>query len=88
MKRFPSGVADELGFYVYLYINPLTEPIFYIDKGKNNRCFDHLFVSTKISSFASVPISLLLFVRSVFANNPNAFNVGSVILSRLLFAKL
>lgn len=42
MNRFPRGIADELGFYVYIYINPLTTKIFYVGKGKNNRCFDHL----------------------------------------------
>lgn len=29
------------GFYVYLLVNPLTETIFYVGKGKGSRAFDH-----------------------------------------------
>jgi hypothetical protein len=40
-KLSPS-VIKELGYYVYLYINPIDDSIFYVGKGKGNRVFDHL----------------------------------------------
>lgn len=40
-KLSPS-VIEKLGYYVYIYINPLNDSIFYVGKGKGNRVFDHL----------------------------------------------
>jgi hypothetical protein len=40
--KLPSSVIEKLGYYVYLYINPLDDSIFYVGKGKGNRVFDHL----------------------------------------------
>ncbi|HEY0076122.1 MAG TPA: hypothetical protein VGB77_18620 [Abditibacteriaceae bacterium] len=39
---FSSGVAEQLGFYVYLYFDPFTDTPFYIGKGQGNRVFEHL----------------------------------------------
>ena len=41
-KQFPAGVAEQLGYYVYLYSHPLTGNIFYVGKGKGNRIFQTL----------------------------------------------
>ncbi len=41
-SKFSPSVIEKLGYYVYLYINPLTDTIFYVGKGKGNRVFDHL----------------------------------------------
>ena len=41
-RSFPVGIAEELQSYVYLYVDPLDDKIFYIGKGINNRVFDHL----------------------------------------------
>jgi hypothetical protein len=38
---FPK-VIKKLGYYVYVYINPFTDTIFYVGKGKENRVFAHL----------------------------------------------
>lgn len=40
---FPPGVAEAIGFYVYLLLDPRTEPPspFYVGKGKGNRIFAH-----------------------------------------------
>lgn len=40
--KFSQKVSENLGYYVYLYINPLTNKVFYIGRGKDNRAFDHL----------------------------------------------
>jgi hypothetical protein len=31
-----------MGHYVYLYIHPKTDNIFYVGRGKGNRAFQHL----------------------------------------------
>lgn len=43
MDEFPAGVPEQLGYYVYLYIDPRDEKPFYVGKGKDNRAFTHLF---------------------------------------------
>ena len=40
--RIPKDVARKLGFYVYLYINPLDGRVFYVGKGKGSRALVHL----------------------------------------------
>src|SRR5688500_18661586 len=44
MVHISSSVARQLGWYVYLYVNPLDEKIFYVGKGKGARCLAHLDV--------------------------------------------
>ena len=36
-------MAERLGHYVYLYVDPRDGKVFYIGKGKGERCLDHLF---------------------------------------------
>jgi len=40
--RIPAAVARRLGFYVYLYVNPLDGSVFYVGKGKRGRALAHL----------------------------------------------
>jgi hypothetical protein len=42
LRRFPSKAVEKLGHYVYLYIDPETEEVFYVGKGRANRAFSHL----------------------------------------------
>lgn len=35
-------MIEKIKFYVYLYSDPDTKEVFYIGKGRGNRCFDHL----------------------------------------------
>lgn len=42
MKQFSPKVAEQLKYYVYLYLDPRTDQTFYIGKGKGNRAFGHL----------------------------------------------
>jgi hypothetical protein len=39
---FSEQIKSTLGSYVYLYIDPTNNEIFYVGKGKNNRAFSHL----------------------------------------------
>jgi hypothetical protein len=36
-------MAEKLGYYVYLYVDPRDGKVFYIGKGKDERCLEHLF---------------------------------------------
>lgn len=42
ITRFPSKLAEDLGCYVYVYIDPRNDGVFYIGKGIGQRCFSHL----------------------------------------------
>jgi hypothetical protein len=46
MKLSPKTI-ERLGYYVYLYINPIDKSIFYVGKGKGNRVFAHLNDATE-----------------------------------------
>lgn len=37
-----SKVTESLGHYVYLYVDPRDETVFYVGKGSGNRCLGHL----------------------------------------------
>jgi hypothetical protein len=39
--RFPPGVADKIGWYVYRLIDPRNGETFYVGKGKGDRVFSH-----------------------------------------------
>jgi len=40
--KFTDEVISEIKSYVYLYIDPNNDEVFYIGKGQGNRCFQHL----------------------------------------------
>lgn len=50
MHSFAPGVAEKIGFYVYLLIDPRGDVIFYVGKGTANRCFAHLAEARKTSA--------------------------------------
>lgn len=41
LDRLPAGVAEHLGCYVYLYVDPRDARPFYVGKGKGYRVLDH-----------------------------------------------
>lgn len=43
-RSFPPGVAEKIRHYVYMLLDPRTDPAepFYVGKGKGDRIFDHL----------------------------------------------
>ena len=40
--KFSNEVISKLKYYVYLYIDPVINEVFYVGKGKGNRVFAHL----------------------------------------------
>lgn len=40
--HIPDEVFQRLGYYVYLYVDPRTERVFYVGKGVGNRAVSHL----------------------------------------------
>jgi len=42
ISEFPLSIHDKLKYYVYLYIDPRNNEIFYVGKGNRNRAFAHL----------------------------------------------
>lgn len=42
ITEFPKSIRDKLKHYVYLYIDPRDDKVFYVGKGQGNRAFAHL----------------------------------------------
>lgn len=47
IPRIAPAVAKKLGYYVYLYVNPLDSSVFYVGKGKSGRVLAHLRADEK-----------------------------------------
>jgi uncharacterized protein len=45
--RFPPGVSEKIGYYVYCLIAPGSSKPFYVGKGKGNRVFVHAAAAIK-----------------------------------------
>jgi hypothetical protein len=43
LRSLKPGMAEKLGYYVYLYVDPRDGKVFYIGKGKGERCLAHLY---------------------------------------------
>lgn len=41
-ERFSKPVREKLGYYVYRLVDPRNDETFYVGRGVNNRCFDHM----------------------------------------------
>ncbi len=42
ITKFTSEIKEYLKYYVYIYVDPQTDEIFYVGKGKGDRVFSHL----------------------------------------------
>jgi hypothetical protein len=47
IKKLSHKVVERLGYYVYLYIDPHDDTVFYVGKGKGNRVLSHLSEKTE-----------------------------------------
>lgn len=45
--KIPPAVSSVLGYYVYVYVDPADESVFYVGKGKGSRALAHLNVVEK-----------------------------------------
>ena len=50
IKSFSKLTKDSLGYYVYVLVDPDSNEIFYVGRGKNNRGFEHLNSKSKSES--------------------------------------
>ena len=61
---FDNLTSSKLGYYVYALVNPITQKVFYIGKGINNRVFAHvqeiLDVNSEIDSIKKTEIKAIL----------------------------
>lgn len=49
-----ADVSNVLGFYVYAYIDPRDNSVFYIGKGVGSRAVSHLFDKSESSKVARI----------------------------------
>jgi hypothetical protein len=47
IPKIPRGIAQKLGHYVYIYVDPTHETVFYVGKGWGTRAVVHLNVTEK-----------------------------------------
>jgi uncharacterized protein len=63
------GVAERLGFYVYVLSDPRKKPVapFYVGKGTGNRCFDHIVEARRTRKPDTVEYPKLSTIRAIEA---------------------
>ena len=65
---FIPGVTEQIGFYVYLLIDPRNDEIFYIGKGAGNRCFAHLTEAQTTQADAIGDYEKLARIRDIYTS--------------------
>ena len=71
IDAFRAGVAEKLGFYVYLLIDPRDHTIFYVGKGTANRCFAHLVEARKTIADSVADYAKLVRIREIERSGSN-----------------
>lgn len=61
------GVAERLGYYVYLLIDPRDGRVFYVGKGTGERCFQHIVEARKTAADSKADYPKLAAIRSIEA---------------------
>jgi len=57
--KIPPSVAAKLGYYVYVYVDPSDESVFYVGKGKGSRAVAHIDSSRIRRSKAAPRVDIL-----------------------------
>jgi len=63
--RWRPGVEENLGYYVYLLIDPRDDSIFYVGKGTGWRCFSHLDEAHKTTRDSKGDYEKLATIRDI-----------------------
>src|SRR5574344_2263819 len=58
-ESFDELQQQQLGFYVYMLIDPRNNRPFYIGKGVNNRIFDHLHCALKDKDISNAKYEII-----------------------------
>jgi uncharacterized protein len=66
--RWRPGVAEKLGYYVYVLSDPNTNAPFYVGKGLGDRCFSHLVEARHTSADTKGDYQKLQTIRSIEAS--------------------
>jgi hypothetical protein len=56
--KFIAGVTDKLGYYVYALIDPRTDEVFYVGKGRGNRVYQHARHAKKVTGESAEELKL------------------------------
>jgi len=67
VEGFAPAVAEALGFYVYLLIDPADGSVFYVGKGTGNRCFAHLRAARLVPDAETADFAKLAKIRAIEA---------------------
>jgi hypothetical protein len=59
------GIVENLGYYVYLLIDPRNNLAFYVGKGTGGRCFSHIWEARKTSRDSTGDYEKLATIRHV-----------------------
>ena len=68
MTGFAPGVPEQIGFFVYLLIDPRDGDVFYVGKGTGNRCFAHLAEARNTLADSIGDYAKLSRIRSIESN--------------------
>ncbi len=63
--RWRPGVEENLGYYVYLLIDPRDDSVFYVGKGTGGRCFSHLDEAHKTTRDSKGDYEKLATIRDI-----------------------
>lgn len=64
-EGFAPRVGEQIGFYVYLLIDPDGGDVFYVGKGVGNRCFAHLKEARKTEADSARDYPKLARIRAI-----------------------
>lgn len=93
--RIPPEVAEKLGWYVYLYVDPRNGQVFYVGKGKAQRVLAHLSAeaeSEKVRTIVSLRSAglepRLEVLTHGLADEETAFRVEAAVIDALGLERL